>query len=745
MSATHEMSHLRDNLMQLRAESFRIIAFLIGAIGYIWLTLLVWPVTGENAPLEAWLGSLLLILSWGLGHLLRDRSLPVASVLFTGGLLLAIACAVLAFRISQLSHLFILPVILASVLMSQQAVFLIALLASALTVVINHSYLHAPFLSMDTWLPIAVILLTTLASWLAARNLYIALAWAWNGYEQARRNERIARERQAELSRALKALDEATYRLERTNYMLALARDQAEEARRLKQQFAQTISHELRTPLNLIVGFTEMMANSPEYYGAPLPPAYLRDLSIVHRNARHLQTLVNDVLDLARIEAAQMSLLPEEVDPAALVREAVNTARSLVEARGLALRMEIDPDLPRIRVDPTRIRQVLFNLLNNAARFTERGSVTVSVCRRGQEIIFSVADTGVGIAPEDIPRIFEEFQQADGSIRRRYGGAGLGLAISRQFVEIHGGHIWVESEVGKGSTFYFSLPIASQEFTLNGSSHSPEPAAIPSDQWGEEPVLLAVTHSPSAAGLLARHIRGYRTVAVHTLEQARNTARQLMPQAILFDNSDTLIPPERLEEIARTWEPRVPIISCPLPGEGPLRQRLAVDGYLIKPISHRSLWDVLRQFGENVNRVLIVDDDRDFVRLLGRMLDSPIRRYRVFSAYSGQEALDMARLHHPDLILLDLMLPDMDGAQVIQHLRSSEQQREIPIVIVSAQDELDHMEALGGSVVITKAEGLMPGEILQWVQVVLDTSAIRVASPAKDNGKPRSIHVSGKP
>ncbi|NOZ29498.1 MAG: response regulator [Chloroflexi bacterium] len=731
MSATHEMSHLCDNLMQLRAESFRIIALLIGAIGYIWLTLLVWPVTGESAPLEAWLGSLLLILSWGLGHLLRDRALSVASVLFTGGLLLAIACAVLAFRISQLSHLFILPVIFASVLMSQQAVFLIALLASALTIMINRSYLHTPFLSVDTWLPIAVILLTTLASWLAARNLYIALAWAWNGYEQARRNERIARERQAELSRVLKALDEATYRLERVNYMLSLARDQAEEARRLKQQFAQTISHELRTPLNLIVGFTEMMAQSPEYYGAPLPPSYMRDLSIVHRNACHLQTLVNDVLDLARIEAAQMSLLPEEVDPAVLVQEAVNTARSLVETRGLSLHVRIEPGLPRIWVDSTRIRQVLFNLLNNAARFTEQGSVTVGVRKEAGNILFWVADTGVGIAPEDISRIFEEFRQADGSTRRRHGGAGLGLAISKRFVEMHGGRIWVESEVGKGSTFYFSLPITVQELAANDGSRPLTQEPIPSDQWGEVPILLTVTHSPSAAGLLARHIRGYRTVAVYSLEQARDMARQLMPQAILFDSSDEPIPAEHLEETAHSWGLRVPFIACPLAGEGPLRQQLAVDGYLIKPVSHQDLWDVLRRFGENVTRVLVVDDDRDFVRLLSRMLDSPIRRYQVFSAYGGQEALDMIRLHRPDLILLDLMLPDMDGAQVIRRLRSSSQWRDTPIIIVSAQDELDHVEALGGSMVITKAEGLMPGEVLQWIQAILKANAIGAIRPVK--------------
>jgi signal transduction histidine kinase len=231
--------------------------------------------------------------------------------------------------------------------------------------------------------------LVALASYLSENNLYTALDWLWHAYGLAHKNEQEAFERRAELRRALKALDEATHRLERANYMLVLAHDEAETARRLKQEFPQTISHELRTPLNLIVGFTELMIESPEHYKEPLAPAYLRDLNIVHRNASHLQKLVNDVLDLARIEAAQVAMLPEETDPAVLVREAVNTARSLIESRHLALHTEIEPDLPHLWVDPTRIRQVIFNLLNNAARFTEQGSVTVRVCRHGEVIACS--------------------------------------------------------------------------------------------------------------------------------------------------------------------------------------------------------------------------------------------------------------------------------------------------------------------------------------------------------------------
>jgi len=728
MGVAQEIPGPSDNLADLRAESLKVIALFTGAIGYFWLVWVLWPVTGgATPPLEAWAGSGLLILSTCLSYVLRNRLLRAASALLVWSILAAIACAVLAFQSSDFAYLFTLPVIFASVLLSQRAVFLVATVTVLFTLTIGSVCMEMPLLSNDMALPIAIIALVTLASWLSGRSLRTALAWVWHGYERARHNEQIARERQAELKQALKALDEATHRLERTNYMLALARDQAEEARRLKQQFAQTISHELRTPLNLIVGFTELMTESPEYYGGQLSPAYLRDLNIVHRNACHLQNLVNDVLDLARIEAAQMSLLPEETDPAALAQEAVDTARSLVEARGLALRTEIEPDLPQLWVDPTRIRQVLFNLLNNAARFTERGSVTVSVRQQdeeGEAVVFAVADTGLGIAPEDIPHIFEEFQQADGSTRRRHGGAGLGLAISRRFVELHGGHIWVESQVGQGSTFYFSLPAGRADLiAVPGSRPMEAPHTVPG-KGSEEPVLLAVTPSPSAAGLLTRYVRGCRTVVVQGLDQARQAAQRLMPQAIVVDRACGKLDSARLEELAQEWGlPRTPLIACPLPGEDPLRQQMAVDGYLIKPVSRQSLWDVLRRLEEGVDRVLVVDDDQDFVLLMGRMLeDSPVRRYQVISAYSGQEGLAMIRHHQPDLVLLDLVLPDIDGFQVIERIRSTPAWQHIPIVVVSGQDEIDNHKTMRGAMMVARADGLMPGEVLRWVQEVIDTT-----------------------
>ena len=732
MKAAKENPDLRANLDDLRGESIKVVALFTGFIGLTWLVWTINPATGGVRPVpEAWAGSGILAASAFLSYVLSDRLLRVASVLFVLGALIAIAFAVPVFPSPVTVCLLVVPVIFASVLLGQPAFLCVAAVAALVVLTMGANYVGGAPFSIQVAFPFVVFAAVTLASWLSVRNLHTALAWVWHGYESARYNEEMARERQAELRRALKALDEATHRLERVNYMMVLACDQAKEAHRLKQQFAQTISHELRTPLNLIVGFTELMTESPEHYGGALPPPYLRDLNIVHRNACHLQNLVNDVLDLARIEAAQMSLSPEETDLQTLVQEAVHTARSLVGARGLALRTEIAPDLPKLWIDPTRIRQVLFNLLNNAARFTERGSVTVTVRQQAEEVVFAVADTGVGIAVEDIPRIFEEFRQADGSTRRRHGGVGLGLAISRRFVELHGGHIWVESQEGQGSTFYFSLPASRDDLSAGLSNYFAGPTGTASAKVGEEPVLLAVTRSPSAAGLLTRYVRGCRTVVVPDLDQARDTAHRLMPQAVVVDSACQELGPAKLEEIGRGWGlPRTHFVSCPLPGEEVLRQRLAVDGYLIKPVSRQNLWDVLRQLGEHVDRVLVIDDDRDFVLLMSRLLeDSPVRRYQVFGAYSGHEGLDMMNHCQPDLVLLDLVLPDIDGSEIVERMRTSPEWQHTPIVVVSAQDETEDHKALRGTMMVAKADGLMPGEVVQWVQEVMDTAVTSLPVP----------------
>ena len=716
-----------EDLLDLRTESLRSVILVTAVVAYLWACWVVWPITGADAPPEAWLGVVALILGAVVGYALKRCDVTLSSLVLIAALMVANGCAMSAFGGHVTPYLFAPSVIFASLLLGQRALFIAAASASGMVVYIGLARLGWP--PGELVGPVCVILLTAFASWLSARNLYTALEWSRNSRIEAQRKAEQARDRQAELQRTLKALDEASYRIRRMNYQLALLRDQAEEARRLKSQFAANISHELRTPLNLIVGFTELMFQSPEYYGAKLPSSYLRDLGIVYRNARHLQDLVDDVLDLSRIEAARMGLLLEKTDPAELIREVVDTARSLVESRGLALHLQIPEELPRLWIDPVRVRQVLFNLLNNAARFTEEGSVTVRAEVADGSLLVSVEDTGVGIAPQDIPKVFEEFRQLDGSTRRRHDGAGLGLAISKHFVQLHGGRIWVESEPGKGSKFSFTLPLRRDDMEieqLSAQSSAPLPSVLEVER---DRVLLAVTSSPAAAALLNRYVEGYRTIVAQDLDQAREWIGNLIPQGVVVDTASGCRDPEELRRLAEEWGlQQVPLIACPLPGEELLRQRMAVDAYLVKPVTRRNLLDTLRQFGEDVETILVIDDDRDFVQLIGRMLDTPLRPYRVLKAYSGYEGLQVMRYRRPDLVLLDLMLPDVDGLEVLQQMRADPLLRDTPVVVVSARGEMEDVGELSGVVMVTKGGGFQPGELVRWMRAILDSSAS--ASPA---------------
>ena len=239
----------------------------------------------------------------------------------------------------------------------------------------------------------------------------------------------------------------------------ALEREAAERLRELdrsKRRFLANMSHELRTPLTNIIGFTRLLLKGID---GPLTEQQRQDLEIIYHNSQHLLGLINDLLDLSQIEAGLMELQFREVDLAELIRSVMSTASALVRGKRVALREEIAPDLPTVRADPARIRQVLLRLMANAAKYTDQGSITVRAWTSNGKVMVSVSDTGVGIPPEDLERIFERFEQGGAEDGRRTNGAGLGLSLSKEFVEMHGGQIWVESEVGKGSTFTFSLPL----------------------------------------------------------------------------------------------------------------------------------------------------------------------------------------------------------------------------------------------------------------------------------------------
>jgi signal transduction histidine kinase len=283
--------------------------------------------------------------------------------------------------------------------------------------------------------------------------------WSIANYEQALERMTELRDQRVELKQVQEDLLQANNEMARMADRLRALHQAAEDARRTKEEFVANISHELRTPLNMIIGFSEMITQSPRIYSTDLPTTLLADITAIQRNSQHLARLVDDVLDLSQVEAGRMAVTKEWVPLRDIAEAAALAVRPLYQSKALALKVDM-PDLPMVFCDGTRIRQVILNLLSNAGRFTERGGVTVSARHEGDNIVVSVSDTGPGIKPEDQKRLFEPFQQLDSSLRRKHGGSGLGLTISRRFVEMHNGRMWLDSTVGVGTTISFSLPVS---------------------------------------------------------------------------------------------------------------------------------------------------------------------------------------------------------------------------------------------------------------------------------------------
>jgi signal transduction histidine kinase len=332
------------------------------------------------------------------------------------------------------------------------------------------------------------------------RTIWVLLDWYLYMFGKSSDLLEETRTHRAELYQTLKSLEIARQTQERLQAQLVYARQQADDARKMKERFASNISHELRTPLNIILGFTEIMHLTPEVYGAvSFPPKLQQDIYQVHRNSRHLLDMIDDVLDLSHIEMTQFSLNFERTDLNLFLRDTIDLVGHLFADKPVVFNVEIAPDLPDIQIDRTRIRQVLINLLNNAHRFTFSGSVTFSVHADDKDVIFRVADTGIGIPQDQIPRIFEEFFQVDYSLSRSTGGAGLGLAITRRFIEAHNGHLYVESQEGKGSTFTFTLPLPTPYRNPYHAAEKPEVKG--------EALWLVIDADPQVGKLIVRHTR----------------------------------------------------------------------------------------------------------------------------------------------------------------------------------------------------------------------------------------------
>ncbi|MBI2941005.1 MAG: response regulator [Chloroflexi bacterium] len=729
-------AYLRLNLEELRLQTLRLTQYsVLAAI----LLVMAYLVMVDN---RGWLVGVLVVAelaatAWASERLLRLNTRVSAAVLLIGlGLTLGSTAHLVSLAV--VAPWFALLVVLAGPLVAPSFSFLAAGLSTALIVGLT---IGAERSLGDDQVTSAMLLVWAAAvvAFLLSQPLHTALEWAWSSYAESLRKTEELQDRQGELNRALKTLRDTYYQLETANRELERARRAADEAHELKAQFAANISHELRTPLNLIIGLSELMVAAPQAYEAdPLPPAYRGDVAMIYRNARHLSSLIDDVLDLSQIEAGRMGLRKEYAAVSEIVAEAVGAVTPLFERKRLALTSEVRPDLPNLLVDRARIRQILINLLSNAARFTDQGRVTVTARGQGNDVVVAVADTGPGIAPEDIPKVFEEFRQLDGSTRRRRDGSGLGLAISKKFAELHGGTMWAESTPGEGSTFSFSLPLCTNVVSSPLRAQWDTWVRLPAGQQIEGRTVLVVDDDPSTARVFERYLDSYHVLLVAEVEAARKLAAKATMDAIILVSGPGLDQDQRAWSQLRQLEkvPRgVPLVVCSLPGYHDRAQRLHVADYLVKPIARQSLLATIARLGRKVRTILIADDDPEMVSLLVRMLRSSSRRYRVLAAYNGVEALAMVRERRPDLVLLDLLMPDVDGYSVVTQMRADESLRDVPVIVITARD--DEAEVVSaGMLSFTREGGLSIGELMRCLRSSLAALALPAGSDQEPSAAP---------
>jgi signal transduction histidine kinase/CheY-like chemotaxis protein len=571
--------------------------------------------------------------------------------------------------------------------------------------------------------------------WLILRPLSTVLAWAWMNYQESRLALEQARDQQVRLYEMTEDLAAANLQLTRLNRLAQGLRQMAEEERRAKEQFVANVSHELRTPLNMIIGFCEMITNSPQTYGGRIPPTLLADLEVVLRNSRHLAELIDDVLDLSQIETGRMALIKERVSLAEIINSAIVATRPLFVSKGLCLESDVPESLPLVFCDRTRVREVVLNLLSNAGRFTEKGGVQVKAWQEGDEVIVSVSDTGPGIAEQDQARLFQPFEQLDGSIRKRYGGTGLGLTISKEFVELHGGRMWVESKVGHGTTFFFRLPIdppapLGKDPTRWLNPYQPyEERARPfrGKPSVPRPRLVVLEQYKGLNRLLSRYLDAVEVVLVSDPTQAIQALNQTPAEALLINERALDKALNRLNDLGRLPY-NLPIIITTIPGEELAAETLGASGYLVKPITRKMLLEALDRLDGEICKVLIIDDEPEALRLFSRMLTEEGRRYRVLRASGVLQALQILEHERPDVILLDLVMPDVDGFQFLSLRESSPSLKEIPVILLSARDP-SGQPVISNGLVVTCANGMSSQQVLSTIEALITTlSRVRLSA-----------------
>jgi len=684
-------------IADLKVHTFNNVILMTGVIYTAWFFLgtgdLSWEIVKRLFPV-----TIGLVITCVVSRSLLSRWPAAARTIWVTWLSAIIGGAVWATRLPETASLYAFLPLMAAVTAGTVA----SLLTEGLVIVLISWLIPRLGLSVPLGLSGTYIILGgalgALLGWTLTRPLLTSVEWYVSSFAMAEAKMEEARGHRARIARVLKDLDQAYSRLKRSNGMLVLARAEAEDARAARDRFVLAVSHELRTPLNFIVGFSELMTSSPEVYAEvdQWPPGLYEDVQQINRSSGHLERLVTDVLDLGQAQLLRPALRKEWVDPARIVRDVEAMVEPAFTGKGLRFRTEIESDLPRVFIDLTRIRQVLLNLVSNGLRLTERGGLTVSLGRQNDALHFCVEDTGPGIPVAEIPKVFEEFWQLNSSTWQREEGSGLGIPISKRFVEQHGGRMWLESQVGVGTRFFFSLPLA----RATSESFSCDETQSPAERYwdrariraeGQRKVLI-LSCDPDAAETVGQYVPDYGVVAVANADEVSPKVNDLLPAAMIID--EATFPGDQVERVLTGLPYDLPamILGFPVTSDAAYDLPPGVSGYLVKPVSPGLLVESVQALGPGIRRVLVVDDDPAMLRFTARALGSaknrlgPEHNYDLMFASSASEALVRVQQAKPDAMLLDLALPDASGWDVLANLQNMPDLASIAVILVTAQD-----------------------------------------------------------
>jgi signal transduction histidine kinase/CheY-like chemotaxis protein len=683
MYVPHEFSELRI--------SPRLVSFLSLTAGFIAILTTDWLWTTNQVPRFTF--AIGCYLSAALIELL-SKSRPTTGRWAAIGLPGALALlAVVAWQNPGLLVCVPLVVILALALLGVLASVLTAsCLSAALVILIALSTPHFPSSAtipaiISAWLALGILL----AWYLPILQM---AGWSEQNVFRVQRLLDEVRDRNADLDQALSDLVHVNRQLDLANERLAAARTIAEEAQRSKSTFVAKVSHEFRTPLNMVIGLTDFLLQRVERKGATLPPGMLEDIRIIHRNSEHLATMINDVLDLSQAEVGPFMLHRQWVNLSVELSHVINVVKPLIDKKNLRLNLSIPDNLPDVYCDPIRIRQVLLNLVSNSARHTESGSICIAITREDGHVTVGVTDTGQGIPAEDLAHIFEPFYRGEHFGPGQTSGSGLGLTVSKQFIEQHNGSIWVESELEKGSTFSFRLPLMPETAPIAKANRWINEDWV----WKERTTKAELPQSPPewrivicdntgrVYPLFSRATsREVELVETQTLEQVIAQVQDIPAHMVVFHDNDTARLASTMIE-ARTLVPDTPLIGCALPLASEHRETPDIVDYLIKPVTRADLRDAVESLSQPPKRMLIVDDDGEVRALFSRILSELEMNLVVCTAADGDEAIQWMRRERFDLVLLDVVMPGMNGWEVLEKKREIAHMRDVPVLIVSAQD-----------------------------------------------------------